>query len=168
MKYKVTKKQSLSTYAFVSGVLNDAGVKAKFFEMETGEVVGIFTAKDCHQSYPGRIHGGVSSAILDEVMGRSIMISEPDTWSVTVELEVKYKKPALIGEELKVIGKVISNTKRVFESESRIILPDGETAVVAYGKYVKLPLSRIADDNIDELDKFIIEDNEETPEYIEY
>ena len=57
MKYKVLKKQNSSKTCLVCGVKNDLGLKARFYQLENGELVSIFNSKEFHQSYPGRVHG---------------------------------------------------------------------------------------------------------------
>lgn len=72
-------------------------------------MVALFTPKDEHQSYPGRLHGGVASAILDETIGRAILnLYDVEIWGVTIELNVKFKKPIPLNQELKVVGRITS------------------------------------------------------------
>ncbi len=59
-KYKVLKKQNSSKSCLVCGTQNELGLKADFYELENGELVSICNTKDWHQSYPGRVHGGMS------------------------------------------------------------------------------------------------------------
>jgi uncharacterized domain 1 len=132
-----TKKQNVSCDCFVCGINNPASLRAKFYEVEGNEVVAVFTLKDMHQSYPNRAHGGVIAAILDETIGRCMMVEDPGTWGVTVELELKYRKPVPLNEELKAVGRIVSNSKRVFEGEGEILLSDGQVAATAHGKYIK-------------------------------
>jgi len=167
MENKVARKQYVSKECFVCGTENIAGLKAKFFELENGELVGIFTAQDMHQSYPNRLHGGISAALLDETIGRAMMLEEPDTWGVTVELNLKYKKPVPLNEELKVIARPLRNSRKIFEGEGEIVLSNGEVAVTAYAKYVKMPVSKISED-IDNIDDFMYYEEDKGPEYIEY
>jgi hypothetical protein len=54
-----------------------------------------------------------------------------------------------LGVELKAVARVVKEEGRVFEGSGEILLPDGEVAATGTGKYVKLPLSRIADFNAD-------------------
>lgn len=145
MKYKVMKKQENSKKCIVCGLKNDLGLKASFYELENGELVAVFKPLEEHQSYPGRMHGGVAGAILDETIGRAITITNPDTWGVTVELNLKYKKPVPLNEELRVVGRITKDTSRLFEGTGEIILKNGEVAVAASGKYIKMPIDKIAD-----------------------
>jgi acyl-coenzyme A thioesterase PaaI-like protein len=68
MKYQVTRKQPNSKMCLVCGLQNQFGLKTEYYELENDELLGIFTPVDEHQSYPGRLHGGISAAILDESM----------------------------------------------------------------------------------------------------
>ena len=45
MKYKVLKKQNSSKSCLVCGVENDLGLKARFYQLENGELVSIFNSK---------------------------------------------------------------------------------------------------------------------------
>lgn len=167
MDNKVSRKQYVSKDCFICGTANIAGLKAKFYEMENKEIVGIFTAKDMHQSYPNRLHGGVSAAILDETIGRAMMINDKDAWGVTVELNLKYKKPVPLNEELKVVARITRDTRKIFEGEGEIILSNGEVAVTAYAKYVKMSVNKIAGE-LENADDFMYYEEDDGPEYIEY
>lgn len=150
MKYKVTRKQQNSKKCIVCGLENDLGLKASFYELENGELVAIFTPLEEHQSYPGRLHGGIAGTILDETIGRAMMIQEEGIWGVTVELNIKYKKPLPLMEELKVIGRITKDSSRLFEGTGEIVLKNGDVAVSAWGKYLKMPIHKIADFNGDD------------------
>ena len=76
---KVIRKHNNSGNCFVCGVNNPFGLHSAFYELEDGTIVGLVTADPRHQSYPGRVHGGVICALLDETMGRAINVTEPDT-----------------------------------------------------------------------------------------
>ena len=145
MKKKVLKKQNNSRNCFVCGVMNDMGLKSAFYELEDGTVAALVEPKPEHQSYPMRVHGGVISAMLDETIGRAINITEPDTWAVTGELTVRFKKPVPYGEQLLVTGRITRNTRLIFDGEGEIILPDGTVAASGHARYMKQPLSVIGD-----------------------
>ena len=147
MKYKVMKKQQNSKMCIVCGLENDLGLKTSFYELENGELVAIFKPLEEHQSYPGRLHGGIAGTILDETIGRAIMIKEEDIWGVTVELNIKYKKPIPLTEELRVIGRITKDSRRLFEGTGEIVLKNGDIAASAWGKYLKMPIDKIADFN---------------------
>ena len=142
----------------VCGVKNEFGLGARFYELDNKELACTFETKECHQSYLGRVHGGIAAAILDETAGRAIDILEPDTWAVTVELNVKYKKPIPVNAKLKAIGRVISNNRKIFEAEGEIILPDGTIAATCWGKYLKMDDKTMAEEAFSEDEWFILDE----------
>ncbi len=164
MKYKVTKKQNISKSCIVCGVDNNLGLKTSFYELENGELVAICDTKEYHQSYPGRVHGGISAALLDETIGRAVSINDDTIWGVTVGLEVKYKKPVPTNETIKIIGRITKENRKLFEGTGEIILENGEIAAIATGKYVKMKAEEITEDGLDESEWFNISDD---VEYIE-
>ena len=148
MKFKVTGKQHISKNCLVCGIENPFGLKTKFYELENKEVVAYFTPHTYHQSYPGILHGGISATILDETIGRAIMAHYgQESFGVTIELNLKYKKPVPLGVELKVVGRIINDKGRIFEGTGELLLPNGEVAVSAEGKYMKRSINQIAQDD---------------------
>jgi uncharacterized protein (TIGR00369 family) len=141
----VLAAQNISRMCMVCGTDNHSGLHAKFYELEGGELLGVFAPTEIHQSYPGRLHGGVASAILDETIGRAVTMLDPDAWGVTVELTVRFRKPVPLDGELRAIGRITRDTRRIFEGSGEILLPDGTVAVEATGKYMKMAIHDIAD-----------------------
>ena len=150
MSQKVTAKQHNSKMCFVCGLKNPAGLKASFYEVENNQLVALFTPCEEHQGYPDRLHGGLAATILDETIGRAMNIQNDEIWGVTVEFNVRYKKPVPLDTELRVVGRITSENRRLFEGTGEILLPDGQIAVEGHGKYIKLPLDEIADFDYDE------------------
>ncbi|MEG0051475.1 MAG: PaaI family thioesterase [Terrisporobacter sp.] len=167
MKHKILKKQNISSHCVVCGIDNDLGLKANFYELENNELVAICDTKEWHQSYPGRMHGGMSAALLDETIGRAITIVDGEVWGVTVSLDIKYKKPVPTDCTVKVVGRITKENRKLFEGTGEIILPNGDIAVTATGKYMKMPVEKITEDE-DVLEKewLEVEDDQEM-EYIE-
>ena len=170
----------------VCGADNPFGLQARFYELEAAtaeagggaataagpvraaagrELLGIFTVREEHQSYPGRLHGGIGSAILDETIGRAITIAHPGVWGVTAELTLRYRKPLPLNGEIRAVGRITRDTRRLFEGTGEILLDDGTVAVEASGKYLKMALGEITDDDFDQREWFA--DPRETPEEID-
>jgi uncharacterized protein (TIGR00369 family) len=144
MNHKIKATQNISRNCLVCGVENDFGLKTRFHETEDNEVIALFHPQAFHQSYPNVTHGGISAAILDEVIGRAIMaFYDRDTFGVTLELNMRYKKPVPYGVELKAVGRITQDKGRIFEGTGEIYLPDGTLAVSAVGKYMKRRLQQI-------------------------
>lgn len=145
MKLKVVRKHNNSGNCFVCGVNNPYGLHTRFYELEDGSVAALVTPSPEHQSYPLRVHGGVITALLDETMGRAINVPEPDTWAVTGDISVRFKKPVPYSERLIVTGRLLRNTRLIFEAEGELILPDGSIGATGHARYMKQPIVNIAD-----------------------
>jgi len=143
MEYKVKKKQQNSKKCLVCGLKNEFGLKASFYELENDELVALFKPLEEHQSYPARMHGGIAASILDETIGRAIMIKDENLFGVTVELNLKYKKPVPLDEELRVVARITRDTRKLFEGSGEILLKNGDVAVTGHGKYMKIQADKM-------------------------
>ncbi len=147
---KVLGAQNVSRMCMVCGTENGAGLGARFYELDDGELLGVFRPRHEHQSYPGRLHGGIATTLLDETIGRAVNIGDPDAWGVTVELTVRFKKPVPLDSEVRSIGRITKDSSRLFEGTGEIVLADGTVAVEASGRYLKMPIDKIAEGDFDE------------------
>lgn len=155
MKHKIKATQNISRHCMVCGIENDFGLKARFHETEDNEVIATFHPQSFHQSYPNVTHGGISATILDETIGRAIMaFYDRDTFGVTIELTIKYKRPVPYGVELRAVGRITKDNGRIFEGSGELYLPDGRIAATAEGKYMKRRLGQITDDDFATADWF--------------
>ena len=135
----------------VCGLDNGTGLQASFYELEEEELLAVFQPRTEHQGYPGRLHGGLAAAILDETMGRAInRAGRGDVWGVSIELTTRFRKPIPLEDEVRVIGRVTKNAGRLYEGTGEILLADGSVAVEGKGKYLKLPLDKISDLDVEE------------------
>ena len=181
-KRKTLAAQNISRMCLVCGAGNPLGLQARFYELEAEtaggaeagggaapaagrELLGVFTLREEHQSYPGRLHGGISSAILDETIGRAITIAHPGVWGVTAELTLRYRKPLPLTGEIRAVGRITRDTRRLFEGTGEILLEDGAVAVEASGKYLKMTLGEITEDDFDQREWF--SDPRERPDEID-
>jgi uncharacterized protein (TIGR00369 family) len=165
VKHKVLKKQHISKMCFVCGENNDFGLHAKFFETDDNQLIAVINPSEQHQGYPGRMHGGIAATILDETIARSICIGKDEQiWGVTLELKTKFRKPIPLGQELKIVGRVTSEGTRSFEGTAEIVLPNGEIAVSAEGRYMKLTIDRITNDTFINDEWFLTESPDDPPE----
>ncbi len=145
MRHLVKAKQKNTKMCLVCGLKNQFGLQAAFYELENDELLAVFTPLEEHQSYPGRLHGGIATAILDETIGRAIVMNLPDIWGVTISFSTRYKRPIPLDGEIRVIGRIGKIANRYFEGSGEILLQDGSVAVEGQGKYMKLRLEQIAD-----------------------
>ena len=153
---------------FLCGLKNSFGLRGEFFELENNDLVCIFTPSDEHQSYPGRLHGGITTAVLDETIGRAIMMKHRhDIWGVTIEFTTRFKKPIPLNEPLRVVGRITNETSRTFEGTGELLLPNGDVAATGFGKYLRMPIEKISDfDQAEQEWKVTTTQND--PEFIAY
>lgn len=145
MKRRVLSPQNVSRMCLVCGRDNVLGLQGRFYELEDGELLGIFDPLEEHQGYPGRLHGGVVSAMLDETIGRAINLDDSGSWGVTVELKVRYRRPVPLDGEVRVLGRITKDSSRLFEGTGEIVLEDGTVAAEAEGRYLRQSIERIAE-----------------------
>jgi len=167
VKHKVVEKQNNSKLCFVCGINNEFGLKSSFYEIENEELVSIFNPSNFHQGYPGRLHGGIASTVLDETIGRAILIKDENIWGVTLELSLKFRKPIPLDKPVKVVARLTEVGSRTFEGTGEIVLENGEIAVSAHGKYFKLPLDKITDKEF-KAEEWINIKKESDPKEIDY
>ncbi|MGL5245286.1 MAG: PaaI family thioesterase, partial [Sarcina sp.] len=109
---------------------------------------------------------GISSALLDETIGRAVSINNPQIWGVTIDLTTKFRKPIPLGEKITVVGEITKETRRAFEGEGKIILANGDVAVTAWGRYIKMDIDKIIGENFDH-DEWVFNITENDPTEIE-
>ncbi|MBQ7977094.1 MAG: PaaI family thioesterase [Clostridia bacterium] len=147
MQLKVLKKQNSSADCIVCGLSNNLSLKVRFYECEGDILCGVFHNEDWHQSFPGRMHGGMIGAVLDETIGRAIMIRDPDQWGVTGELKIRYIKPTPLNADLLCWGKIVSENSRLFKGVGYLETIDGEVVATAEATFFKMDITKITDDS---------------------
>ncbi len=121
------QKQPTSRMCFVCGRQNPVGLKMNFYEdHDAGEVWVETTVPDDYQGYPGVVHGGIVSAILDETAGRAVLINGSDEdLMATLRLTIRYRRPTPTETPLTVIGWVERRSGMGARVGGEIRLPDG-------------------------------------------
>ena len=95
------------------------------------------------EASPGRVHGGITSATFDDVMGY-VMIVEA-TAAYTGELTVRYKAPMHIGSPVYFDAAVTDRAGKVWTitATARAGSPDGDIVSEASGKFVVVSPERL-------------------------
>lgn len=118
---------------FGCGEQNPQGLKLKFHQ--DGEIMrAIFIPQEVHQGYPGLIHGGITSTLLDEVMSWSIHAQ--GITAVTGRLEIRFREGIPIGQPITLEGWIVKNKGPVYDTEGRIILANGKIAAEAKARFM--------------------------------
>jgi acyl-coenzyme A thioesterase PaaI-like protein len=121
----------------VCGIENPIGLKLKFYTDDEGRCIGCFQPGPEHQGYPGHLHGGIISTLLDETMGRVLV--PQNVWAMTGRLEIKFAKPVPLDRELTVVGELVRHRSRAYEARGEIRLRDGTVLIEGSGMYIVIP-----------------------------
>jgi uncharacterized protein (TIGR00369 family) len=124
---------------FGCGVRNPEGLHIAF-EVDGERVTGRFTARRMHQGFPGVAHGGVAAAVLDEAMGWAMYAA--GAWAVTAKMEVRYRRPLPLEEEVIVTASVTRNRGTRLEAAARLATRSGEVLAEASALFLRMPDDR--------------------------
>ena len=102
--------------SIVSGSANPMGVNATLWQ-EHGEAVMKATLGPAHEGAPGRAHGGVMAALIDETMG--LVLGIVQTPAFTGRLTITYRAPTPLGV-------VLTGRARITERKGRKITMTAE------------------------------------------
>lgn len=130
------KNEQLLPYyrqCFVCGEtrLGRLGVRFRFAE---GKVKATFTPTEKHVGFPGIVHGGIITALLDEAMVWAIY-AETGKFALSSEITVRFLKPLPVGQTVEVVGYLVRRQRRIWEVGSEI---HDEQAIVyarAWGRF---------------------------------
>ncbi len=127
-------------WCFACGRLNESGLHLDF-EVSRGRAETTCVTERRHQGYDGTVHGGIVTALLDETMGWAIF--HQGIWGVTARLEVAFRKPVAVGEELRVVGEVVRERSRSIETHGTVTrASDGVVLADADATFLVMPEER--------------------------
>ena len=114
---------------FACGEENPIGLHLHFFRLPDG-VLAFFTPKPEHQSYNGRMHGGLITVLLDEIMGNYLFKKE-GVPAYTARIDLRFRAPVQIGTTIRCEGHEVKRKGRLVVMEGVITNPDGTVAAEA-------------------------------------
>ncbi len=113
---------------FGCGEFNPIGLKLKF-KWNGQTAIAEFTPGENHQGWSGYVHGGITSCVLDEAMGRAAMFAGYN--NVTARMQTRFRKMIPIRETYLVICTVTRCTSRLIETEAKITDRNGQVLAEA-------------------------------------
>lgn len=120
-------------YCFACGEKNPIGLHLSFnFDGER-----IFTKKILpkeFQGYDGTAHGGILSTMLDETMCKFISAKYNEK-AVTGRLEIRYKYPTPVNQELKITAWQENQRKNIISMRATVETLDGTVTAEATAKF---------------------------------
>ena len=126
-----------SSLNFGSGRDNVEGLQLKLtFDEDTRTVYGEYRCPERFQGEEeGKVHSGILSSILDEVMRHISIAMNFDAF--TSELTIRYLQSANIREQLYLRGWFVKKNRRTIESRAEIENEIGKIVARAKGKYTE-------------------------------
>ncbi len=122
----------------VCGRQNPVGLKLSLYvDTDSAEIRTRFTSGTQHIGFEGILHGGVLATVLDEAMVWAAIWTSKKA-CVAGELNVRFRKSAVVGEELFCVAKVIVSRSRLIETTGELTTADGQPIASGTGKYVPL------------------------------
>ncbi|MFC2040914.1 PaaI family thioesterase [Chloroflexota bacterium] len=118
---------------FGCGQNNPIGLKLNF-QWDGKTARAEFTPTEFYQGWPGLVHGGIITCILDEAMGWVVLLE--GMHCLTAKMQVKLSRLASIGEPLIVTSSVTKKTRKLVESRAAISLKD--STLIAEGTATQL------------------------------
>jgi uncharacterized protein (TIGR00369 family) len=138
MKQEINRVRSsyLPTYdgCYVCGQSHPHGLRLRFFTGDFGQVCTHFTPDHNLTGYNNIVHGGVISALLDELMGWPIAL-QTGRMFVTGELSVRYLKPVTVGSTYLAVALPGIDCGKYWQGSGEIRDDQGLIYAKAKGKY---------------------------------
>ncbi|ROO83482.1 acyl-coenzyme A thioesterase PaaI-like protein [Actinocorallia herbida] len=118
----------------VTGVLNPVAPPIPFEALPDGSVRSVFTLDEPYEGPPGLVHGGISAAIFDQVLGMTAGMSGVPGFTATLEL--RYRRPTPLRVPLTLKARITRREGRKCWADGEITTPDGRVTVEATAMFV--------------------------------
>jgi len=117
---------------------NAFGLQLEFWE-DGPELVSYWNPRPILQSYPGVLHGGIQSTLLDEIAGWVVYV-KCGTVGITAQMNVRFKKPLLIDQgEITIRARLLEQNRRMATIQARLINSSGFECTEAELRYFLIP-----------------------------
>jgi uncharacterized protein (TIGR00369 family) len=136
----------LPTYdaCYVCGQSHPRGLRIRFFTDERRLVYAHFLPDQTQTGYDAVVHGGVISALLDELIGWSVYLHQ-DRFAYTAEVNVRFLRPLLAGQRYHASSRVGTGHGRIWEADGGLFDEAGRACATGHGKYYLLSPEQTAD-----------------------
>lgn len=124
-------------FCFVCGRENPYGLKLSF-DLDTSRhtVTTRFVPERWHQGWKNRLHGGILSTIMDEVMVNAAYLT--DMPAVTGEMSFRFREPLDTRQTITVTGRLVEIRAKFIKAESICRLDDGTTVAEGTALLIRL------------------------------
>ena len=128
-KIEIDRQESYEM-CFGCGKSNPAGLKLKFaWDEKTKTASADFFAAEHLQGWPGYLHGGITSCVLDEAMGWAALLA--GSHCVTAKMQIRFRRMVPIEQKYLLSCRVTKQNSRLIETEA--VMTDLSGTVFAEG-----------------------------------
>ncbi len=129
----MSQPQPTSRSCFVCGRDNPLGLKTRWVsDLGAGEARCQVTLPEAFNSYPGVVHGGIVTALLDEAMVRALLLEGGfDDLLVTARMEVAFRRATPTGQPVTVTARIRRRSSSRAQAEAEVRLADGSVTATA-------------------------------------
>jgi uncharacterized protein (TIGR00369 family) len=108
-------------YCFICGPSNPVGLKAAIkVDREAKSAASTLVIPSTYQGWQGIVHGGIISALLDEVcVYAGMTVGDP---VVTGELKTRFRSPVPVEQEVTVSAQVVNQVRRTVQVEAQLTM----------------------------------------------
>ncbi|HSN90704.1 MAG TPA: PaaI family thioesterase [Anaeromyxobacteraceae bacterium] len=134
-------RQPSSRSCFVCGRENPGGLRTAWeSDREAGEVRATVSIPERFNGYPGVVHGGIVTALLDEAVVRTGLLDGGfDDLLVTARIEVSFRRPIPTDTPVTVVARLLQRTGARARAEAEVRLADGAVAARAEALLARPP-----------------------------
>ena len=125
---------------FACGDRNEHGLHMRFErdpDGPEGSIICRYTPRPADQGFPGVLHGGILSTLMDEAMAWA-MWAKSRALGVTAKMETRYRQRVGADAELTVHAVVTEERGRRIQVEAAIAGPDGSVLVESSALVLRL------------------------------
>jgi acyl-CoA thioesterase FadM len=140
---RIEIQKLLGYHCFACGTENPIGLNMQFYRL--GETIcSEITLGRQYEGWENLAHGGIISALLDEVMSWTILYFKRVLF-VTRKMEVKYLRPILIGTPVTIVGRLMDGSEPPkIKARAEIRDNDGNVLTKGTGEFVVLDKDRLS------------------------
>jgi uncharacterized protein (TIGR00369 family) len=136
------ERQPSSRTCFVCGRENAQGLRAEWVsDRAAREVRATLRVPEPFNGYPGVVHGGILTALLDEAVVRTSLLDGGgfDDLLVTGRIEVAFRHPTPTDAPITVVARVLRRSASRAQAHAEIRLEDGRVAAEAEALLTRPP-----------------------------
>ena len=129
-----TLRQEAHPNCVVCGPKSESGLRLDFSTLQDGSVQTYFDCDATYESFPGMLHGGVISCLLDGVMTNCLFAH--GRRGITGELKVRFRYPVVTGQS-SLVRAWIESSSPPFHVLKAELIQDQQVKARATGKFVE-------------------------------